>query len=140
MEIREARLPEDAGTILEIDRSFSTDSIYLVYCDDEQIGIRLTHLDSTTTKSFPLQDLNREDRPWELGLVALDGDRICGFVAAGYQAWNRRLTIWHLYVDLPYRRRGIARLLVDRAEAYGIEKGAVHLWLEASNLNVPGFA
>ena len=133
-------MPEDAAAILQIDRSFSTDTIFTAYCDTHQMGIRLTPTDSTVTKSFPLEDLSQEDRPWELAVVAVDGDEICGFLAAGYQAWNRRLTLWHLYVDSACRGRGIARLLVDRAQAYAIEKGAVHLWLEASNLNVPAIA
>jgi ribosomal protein S18 acetylase RimI-like enzyme len=65
-------------------------------------------------------------------------ERICGFIAAGYHPWNRRLTIWHLYVDNAHRKKGIARLLVIRANDYGVSRGALNLWLETSSLNVPG--
>lgn len=61
-----------------------------------------------------------------------------GFMAAAYQAWNRRATIWHLYVDSAHRRQGIGQLLVDRARSYGVSKGALNLWLETSSLNAPG--
>jgi ribosomal protein S18 acetylase RimI-like enzyme len=136
--LREARLPEDAGQIKSIDTGFTTEAIYTAYRDGDLFGLRFTTLLEPITKRFPLDDPDSPDRPWEFAVVAVAGDRICGFLAAGYQVWNRRLTLWHLYVDRSERRQGIARLLVDRAEAYGIGKGALHLWLETSSLNAPG--
>jgi len=136
--LREAKLPEDAEQISRIDTSFTTDTIYTAYRDGDQMGLRLTKLRALITKRFPLDDADKPDRPWEFATVAIVDDRICGFLAAGYQVWNRRLTIRHLYVDAPQRRRGIARLLLDRAQIHGAAKGALHMWLETSNLNTPG--
>ena len=136
--IREAKLPEDAEQILRIDTSFTTDTIYTAYQAEDQLGLRLTPLPDPITKRFPLDDLSKQDRQWEFAVVATVEDRICGFLAASYHEWNRRLTICHLYVDAPERRRGIARLLMDRAQTYGFSKGALYVWLETSSLNVPG--
>jgi ribosomal protein S18 acetylase RimI-like enzyme len=136
--LREAKFPEDAEQIVRIDTSFATDTIYTAYRDGDQIGLRLITLRTPMTKRFPLDDLVKQDRPWEFSTVAVVDDRICGFLAAGFQVWNRRLTVWHLYVDSAQRRRGIARLLLDRAQVYGITKHALTMWLETSSLNMPG--
>lgn len=136
--IREAKMPEDTEEIASLDTSFTTDKIYTAYCNPDEMGLRLVTLNAPITKRFPLNDLSRQDRPWEFAAVAVADDRICGFIAAGHQDWNRRLTIWHLYVDSRQRNQGIARRLVDRAEGYGIAKGCLSMWLETSSLNVPG--
>ncbi len=136
--LREAKFPDDTESIANLDISFTTDKIYAVSCDGDRIDLGVVALSAPITKRFPLDDLAKEDRPWELALVAIDDGRICGFIAAGYQDWNRRLTILHLYVDAPQRKRGIARLLLNRAEKYGRGRGALNMWLETSKLNLPG--
>ena len=138
IDLREAKLPEDADQISALDRSFTTDSIYTAHRDGDQMALRLVALSTPLTKRFPLDDLGKQDRPWEAAAVAIADQQLCGFVAAGYQGWNRRLTIWHLYVAGSHRRRGIARLLLHRAEAYGASRGALNMWVETSSLNVPG--
>jgi ribosomal protein S18 acetylase RimI-like enzyme len=135
--IREARLPEDAWQIRQIDSSFTTDEIYAAYRDENELILRSTPLPTPLTKGFPMDALDQKDRPWDFALVAIADDRICGFLAAEFEAWRRRLTIWHLYVNILHRRRGIARLLVDRAQAHGATTGALNLWLETSSTNVP---
>jgi ribosomal protein S18 acetylase RimI-like enzyme len=136
--LRAAELPEDTEQILAIDRAFTTDAIYTVHRNGDLIALQLTPLTAPITKCFPLDDLLKPDKPWEFATVALADARICAFLAAGYQPWNRRLTIWHLYVDLPQRRRGIARLLIERVQSYAAARGALNLWLETSSLNAPG--
>jgi ribosomal protein S18 acetylase RimI-like enzyme len=58
-------------------------------------------------------------------------------VATRYEAWNRRVVIWHLYVSGEYRRRGVGGRLLETALAAAREAGARTAWLETSNLNVP---
>ncbi len=136
--LREANLPEDGDQILRIDTSFTTSTIYTAYVEGDQMGIRSTELAAPITKRFPLDDLLEPQRRWEFAAVAMVDDQIRGFVAAGYQPWNRRLIVCHLYVDGPHRRRGIGRLLVEHAQTYGVSRGALHLWVETSSLNSPG--
>jgi ribosomal protein S18 acetylase RimI-like enzyme len=136
--VRKAMLPDDAAQIASMDISFTTDQVYTAERDGDQLALRLLRLATPVRKTFPLDDLCRLDRPWEFASVATVDERICGFIAAGYHPWNRRLTIWHLYVDSAHRKKGIARLLVIRANDYGVSRGALNLWLETSSLNVPG--
>jgi ribosomal protein S18 acetylase RimI-like enzyme len=134
--LREATFPKDAEQIVCMDVSFTTDTIYTAYRDGDQMGLRLTALQSPLTKRFPLDDL--DEGAWEFAMVATVEGRICGFLAARYQTWNRRLTISHLYVDRPQRRKGIARLLLDQAQVFGIAKNALNMWVETSSVNTSG--
>jgi ribosomal protein S18 acetylase RimI-like enzyme len=137
--LRDAQLPADTNAILQLDTSFSTNAIYVADLSSTGILLREIELDQPLTKQFPLDDLKNETRRWDFAqLAAEDDDYVCGFVAAAYQDWNRRLVVSHLYVDRPYRNRGIARSLVDRVAEYGLRRGALNLWLETSNLNLPG--
>jgi len=136
--LREAQLPADADAIAQLDTSYSTDAIYAVDQSSTGILLREVKLAHPLTKLFPLDDLKNETRPWDFAQLAVDDERVCGFAAAGYQPWNRRLILWHLYVDRPYRNRGIARSLVDSVAQHGLQRGALNLWLETSNLNLPG--
>jgi len=137
--IRSARLPHDADAITALDISYDTDVIFGARFDDGLISLEEVRLDDPITKSFPLNDLSDPIMPWTIALVAVDEeDRVIGFVAAEFRAWNRRLVLWHLYVDRGFRGKGVARRLVDAIQTQAERSGALHIWLETSNLNVPG--
>jgi ribosomal protein S18 acetylase RimI-like enzyme len=76
---------------------------------------------------------------WDRGWVA-DDNGVRGFATVEYQAWHQRLVLWFFYVQPEWRRRGVGRALLERAEQYGRSCGATHVWLETSNVNVPGVA
>jgi ribosomal protein S18 acetylase RimI-like enzyme len=76
---------------------------------------------------------------WDAGWVAED-DGVHGFATVGYEAWHQRAVLWFLYVAPAWRRRGVGRALLATAEAHARELGASHVWLETSNVNVPGVA
>ncbi len=138
--IRQARLPDDAAAIEAIDTSFTTHVIVDVEARTDGFALRERRLEAPITKRFPLDDVRRDERPWSHGFVA-EADGACvGFAAAGLEPWNRRLVLWHLYVQPSARGGGIGRRLVERVAALGRELGARHLWLETSNLNAPGVA
>ena len=137
--IRPARLPHDADAIAALDISFDTDVIFTPRLGDGQISLEEVRLEAPITKSFPLNDLHDPIMPWTIGLVAIDAnERVIGFVAAEFRAWNRRLVLWHLYVDRQFRGKGVARSLVEAVQSHAERAGALHIWLETSNLNVPG--
>ena len=135
--IRPARLPEDAAAIGAIDTSFVTDRVLDVKVGPDSIRLTPRLLKAPLTKRFALDDLNAPDRLWDHGFAAVDGGACRGFAAVGLQAWNRRLVLWGLYVDAPFRRLGLAARLVDRALEHGQDVGASHLWLETSCVNTP---
>jgi ribosomal protein S18 acetylase RimI-like enzyme len=137
--IRPAKLPDDIDAVLALDISYDTDVIFGARFDDGLIALEEVRLEKPIRKSFPLNDLHDPIMPWTIGLVAVDdADRIIGFVAAEFRAWNRRLVLWHLYVDRQARGKGVARRLVEAIQAQAKRAGALHIWLETSNLNVPG--
>ena len=138
--IRQARLPDDAAAIEAIDTSFTTNSVFDVAASGAGFALRERRLAEPLTKRFPLDDVRGDDRPWSHGFLAEDGGACVGFAAAGLQPWNKRLVVWHLYVQPRARGRGIGRRLVERVDALGRELCARHLWLETSNLNAPGVA
>jgi ribosomal protein S18 acetylase RimI-like enzyme len=138
--IREARLPADAAAIEAIDTSFTSHVVYEVETTGEGFALRERRLVAPTAKRFPLDDLRSDDRPWSHGFVAEDDGACIGFAAAGFQPWNKRLMLWHLYVQPTARGRGVGRQLVERVTELGRQLGARHLWLETSSLNAPGVA
>ncbi|HEY2483417.1 MAG TPA: GNAT family N-acetyltransferase [Caulobacteraceae bacterium] len=138
LSIRPARLPDDASAIEAIDTSFVTSQIYEADVWPEGIGLGLKDLDEPIRKRFPLDDLRSGARPYTDAWVALTDDRVIGFAATSFEAWNSRLVLRHFYVDPSARRQGVGRKLIEVVKAHGKERGARHLWLETSSLNTPG--
>lgn len=136
--IRPADLPADAQAIAAIDTAFRTSEIFDVEAQQDCIVLTRRNLAEPLEKRFLLEDLGDPERPWDLAWVAEADGVVRGFAAAGFQAWNRRLVLWHLYVDELARGRGLARALVEAVEAEGRRLGARHIWLETSSLNIPG--
>ena len=136
IELRLARFPDDAAAIAAVDRSFRTDIVLAPI--PTASGVEFTTVDERLTKTFPLDDLDAADRPWSKAWVVLKNGTVRAFAAVGYQAWNSRLVLWHLYVDTPHRGQGLAKRLVEAVVDYGRQIGAAHVWLETSNQNVPG--
>ncbi|AUX42269.1 uncharacterized protein SOCE26_036990 [Sorangium cellulosum] len=54
------------------------------------------------------------------------------------EEWNRRMSIWHFYIDLPYRGRGGGRELMRAGIEWGRRAGAKMAWIETTHLNDPG--
>ena len=98
----------------------------------EQVAEARTWLARSNTMGFEL------DKEEMLGLADEGGVR--GFATVEYEPWHARLVLWFLYIAPEWRRRGVGRALLERVEAYGREVGASHVWLETSNVNVPGVA
>ena len=138
--IRDARFPQDTTTIRALDTGFSTDVVYDLETVGHSLSLKARRLALPLRKQFPLDDLDDPARPWTDALVAEADGRCVGFAAVGFQPWNRRLTLWHLYVDAAARGQGVGRALVERVLNLGRDLGARHLWLETSNLNAPGVA
>jgi hypothetical protein len=137
IELRDAELPADAAAIMALDTGFSTDLVYTVDRSETGLLLRETMLAQPLTKRFPLDDLNDLDRSWTFAQIAVTDGRVCGFVAAGYQEWNRRLTLWHLYVHQTHRRR--ASLAVGGSAAQSACGGRALLSGSNQQTHVPAF-
>jgi GNAT superfamily N-acetyltransferase len=129
--------PGDRAGIEAIDTSFETSSIYDVVITPQRIDLVLRLLARPLTKTYPIADAFARWAQWDVGFVADDGG-IVGFAAVEYEPWHARLVLWHLYVAPDRRREGIGGALLERVEAHGKKLGAKRVWLETSNVNVPG--
>ena len=138
IEVRRADLPQDQAGIAALDTAVATTSILAATVEAD--GVRLTSVPRVLTKRFPLEDLDAAERPWDRAWVATGAGRIVGFAATGFQNWNRRLVLWHFYVDGPARGQGIGRDLMEAVREEARRLGARHIWLETSNQNPSGVA
>ncbi|OKH99135.1 streptothricin acetyltransferase [Streptomyces sp. CB02923] len=133
---RTAASEKDRSAVIK--GEFISDTVYEVVGTEDGFTLRPARLDPPVHKVFP-DDEPGSDGPPDGGkrFVALDGDRVCGYVDTEYEPWNRRLIIADIEVDGPYQGRGIGRTLMDHAVDRAGECGAGHLWLEVTNVNGP---
>lgn len=140
MQTRDLVLPDDLGGLLTIDTSYFTDTEYALVRDGGGIAITPRPLREPRRYGFDAlaPDLERDDRPWDAGIVVTTAtDTIIGFAATGFEPWNGRLRLWHLYVAAEHRRAGAARTLVEAATRRARALRASHLFAETPSVNAP---
>jgi GNAT superfamily N-acetyltransferase len=137
MVIRELDRKTDRRAVESIDTAFETSSVFDVV--PRQRGLELVErpLAAPITKRYSIGEVFAPWARWDAGWIA-DEDGVRGFATAGFEVWHERLVLWFLYIAPAWRRRGIGRALIERVEDHGRELGATHVWLETSNVNVPG--
>jgi len=136
-QIRELDRTRDRRAIEAIDTSFETDVIFDMVTRERGIELVERPLERPMTKRYSIREIFAPWASWETGWVAEDGG-VRGFATVQHEPWHQRLVLWFLYLDRPFRRRGLGRALLAEVEAYGRRVGATHVWLETSNVNVPG--
>jgi ribosomal protein S18 acetylase RimI-like enzyme len=136
--IRELNRQSDRYGVEAIDTAFETDTIFDVVTTNRRIDLVEKHLDAPIRKAYSIAEVFAHWAGWDVGWVAIEGDRIRGFATIEHEPWHGRINLWFLYIDPAWRRRGVGRALLEVVEAYGREQGATHVWLETSNVNVPG--
>jgi len=139
MLIRELDRKTDRRAIESIDTSFETSSVLDVVTSARGIELVERALEAPLTKRYSIDEVFEPWARWSAGWVADDGG-VRGFATAGYEAWHDRLVLWFIYIAPAWRRRGVGRALVAQVEAHGRRRGATHVWIETSSVNVPGIA
>lgn len=140
MTIREMNRKADRRGVEAIDTAFQTASIYDVVVGARRIELVERSLPEPRTKRYPIADAFAPWCTWDTAYVAEDAGEIVGFAAVEYEPWHARLVLWHLYVAARHRRTGVGRALLARCEDDGRARGAQRVWLETTNVNVPGIA
>ncbi len=136
--IRPADWPQDILALSDLDTSFITDKVYRVAQDGLSLGLVKESLLTPLHKRYVFDPSDSEERSlWDYAVVAEDGGQLVGFAATQYTAWNRRAVIWHLYVALDDRGRGVGTRLLSSVEDFARAAGARCLWLETQNVNHP---
>lgn len=137
MIIRDLDRRADRRAVEAIDTGFETGSVFELVTGPRRVELVERALPAPITKRYPIDEVFAPWARWTAGWVADDGG-VRGFAAAGHEPWHERLVLWFLYIDPAWRRRGVGRALLDRVEAHGRQLGCTHVWLETSNVNVPG--
>lgn len=137
--VRELDRVRDRRGVEAIDTSFQTASIFDVVTGPRAIELVERPLETPMTKRYSIGEVFAGWARWDHGWVADDGG-VRGFATVEYEAWHQRLILWFLYIAPEWRRRGVGRALLQTVEQHGRDIGATHVWLETSNVNVPGVA
>jgi GNAT superfamily N-acetyltransferase len=137
MIIRKLDPATDRRAVEAIDTSFETTTVFDLLTTDRRIELVERALATPLVKRYSIAEVFAGWARWDDGWVADDGG-VRGFTCVEYEPWHARLILWFLYVAPSWRRRGVGRRLVEQVEAHGRELGASHVWLETSNVNVPG--
>jgi ribosomal protein S18 acetylase RimI-like enzyme len=130
----------DRAGVEAIDTAFETASIFDVVTTDRSIELVERRLDVPRTKRYSVDEVFAHWAQWDDGWVAEADGAIRGFACVEHEAWHARLVLWFLYVAPAWRRRGVGRALLAEVERHAEARGATHVWLETSNVNVPGVA
>lgn len=137
MKIRALDKKSDRRAVEAIDTTFETDVIFDMQLRERGIELVERRLEQPIQKRYSTGEVFAHWASWERGWVA-DEDGVVGFACVDYEPWHRRLVLWFLYIAPAWRRRGVGRALLAEVEAHGRNVGASHVWLETSNVNVPG--
>jgi len=144
--IRALHRTRDRRGVEAIDTGFETDVVFDLVAGARALTLVERRLDQPMTKRYSIGEVFAPWARWDHGWVAEAPDVaagppvIRGFATAAYEAWHGRLVLWFLYIAPDWRRRGVGRALLASVEAHGRGVGATHVWLETSNVNVPGVA
>lgn len=136
--VRELDRSRDRRGVEAIDTSFETTTVFELASGARTIELVERPLATPLVKRYSIAEVFAGWARWDRGWVAEDGGGVRGFATVEYEAWHQRLILWFLYIAPAWRRRGVGRGLLARVEEHGREIGATHVWLETSNVNVPG--
>lgn len=136
--IRELDRKRDRKGVEAIDTAFETTSVFDLVTSARAIELVERPLATPLTKRYSIGEVFAGWARWDHGWVAEDDGQIRGFATVEHEPWHQRLNLWFLYISPAWRRRGVGRALLAAVEAHGREVGATHVWLETSNVNVPG--
>ncbi len=138
--IRALDRAKDRRGVEAIDTAFETASVFDVTASARGFELVERVLDRRMTKRYSIGEVFAPWASWDAGWVAEADGEVRGFAASGYEAWHARAVLWFLYIAPTWRRRGVGRSLLAKVEAHARDRGATHVWLETSNVNVPGIS
>ncbi|HEX6241382.1 MAG TPA: GNAT family N-acetyltransferase [Polyangiales bacterium] len=137
LRVRELDKIQDKRAVEAIDTGFETDAIFELIARERTLELVERKLQKPMLKRYSIREVFAPWGRWERGWVAEDS-AVRGFACVEHEPWHERLVLWFLYVEPAYRRRGVGRSLLAQVESFGREVEASHVWLETSNVNVPG--
>lgn len=136
--LRPARWPDDMAPLAGLDHSFTTDRIYRVCREQLSFMVTEERVAPPLHKVYgPTAHLEPPIHEADFTVVAEQEGKLVGVAAVKYEAWNRRVEVWHVYVERAARRCGIGTALMNELVAFARSMGASCLWVETQNVNFP---
>jgi ribosomal protein S18 acetylase RimI-like enzyme len=136
--IRTAQWPQDVVVLSELDTAFTTERIYRPVRDEFSFRLVEDTIDPPLRKQYEFNPADPTERQtWDCTALAEENSQLAGFAATQYIAWNRRVTLWHLYVMPSYRGKGVGTRLLAEVDAFARSVEARCVWLETQNVNYP---
>jgi ribosomal protein S18 acetylase RimI-like enzyme len=139
-QIRPLDRKTDRRGVEAVDTAFDTDTVFDLETSARGIQLVERRLERTLTKRYSIAEVFAPWASWDVGWVAEEDGVIRGFATAAYEPWHARAILWFLYISPAWRRRGVGRALLAEVETFARARRASHVWLETSNVNVPGIA
>lgn len=137
LQVRALDKVKDQRGVEAIDTAFETDRVFDLGTRPRSLELVERKLPKPMLKRYSIREVFAPWARWQRGWVAEDS-ALRGFATVEHEPWHERLILWFLYIEPAYRRRGVGRALLEQVEAFAREVGASHVWLETSNVNVPG--
>lgn len=136
--VRDLDRKRDRKGVEAIDTTFETTSVFDLVASPRTLELVEKPVPALR-KAYSIGEVFAAWARWDRGWVAVDATTtVRGFACVQHEPWHARLILWFLYIAPEWRRRGVGRALLAAAEAHGRELGCSHVWLETSNVNVPG--
>lgn len=136
--LRLARWPDDRRLLAGLDASFTTDRVYDVVREPLGFALVERRVDPPLRKDYgPITGLDPASPELECAVVAEAEGQAVGFAAAQYEAWSRRMSLWHIYVAPRCRGQGVGKALIQEIETLARSAGARCLRTETQNTNYP---
>jgi ribosomal protein S18 acetylase RimI-like enzyme len=133
--LRDLSWPEDRAPLLTLDTSFTSDRVYRLQRAGRSFTLEEVVARRPVSKCYPLASEVELLASLDWVQVASDAGKVVGVVGMGLQLWNRRATLYHLYLGREARHRGIGRAMVEAAIGEARRRGARHLWAETQTIN-----
>ena len=133
--LRPCRFPEDLGSLLALDTSFTTDRVF--HLKQANHGFKLDEVaaEPPLHKSYSLVDAVALMPGQDSVTIAELNDGVVGVAAVTVEEWNRRAVLHHLYVTREARRIGVGHALVTSAIRVARERSARCIWVETQTIN-----
>jgi ribosomal protein S18 acetylase RimI-like enzyme len=136
--LRAAQWPQDETLLRALDTTFVTEWVYRPVRGELSLHLVAEPITPPLRKRYEFDPADPEERlNWDFTIIAEDEGQLSGVAAAQHVAWNRRVTLWHLYVMPAFRRRGVGTRLLSAVDEFAVGAGARCIWLETQNVNVP---
>ena len=135
VKLRPLDWPGDRAAVLALDTSYTIDRTLRLELSTRSASLVAEELPAPIRRAYTLADVVDALPGYAWVRVAGEGAGVAGVAALGFEPWNRRARLEHLYVAVGARGRGVGRALVEAAVEAAGGLGARGVWVETQTTN-----